>query len=80
MLQDSLIHFLHLAHTGIKGAAFLPGGEPASGADVGEKKRENYIETNQMSVSHSDTDTQIHIWACNWIWPRILNIRSSPGI
>ena len=36
MLQDSLIQFLHLAHTGIKGAAFLPGGEPASGADVGE--------------------------------------------
>ena len=59
MLQDSLIHFLHLAHTGIKGAAFLPGGEPASGADVGEKKRENYIETNQMSVSHPDT-TQTH--------------------
>ena len=60
MLQDSLIHFLHLAHTGIKGAAFLPGGEPASGADVGEKKRENYIETTQMSFSHSDT-TQTHI-------------------
>ena len=38
MLQDSLIQFLHLAHTGIKGAAFLPGGEPASGADVGEEK------------------------------------------
>ena len=37
MLQDSLIQFLHLAHTGIKGAAFLPGGEPASGADVGEE-------------------------------------------
>ena len=34
--QDSLIQFLQLAHTGIKGAAFLPGGEPASGADVGE--------------------------------------------
>ena len=36
-LQGSLIHFLQLAHSGIKGAAFLPGGLPATGADVGEE-------------------------------------------
>ena len=36
-LQGSLIHFLKLAHSGIKGAAFLPGGLPATGADVGEE-------------------------------------------